>query len=82
MKSPYNWALSDWFHPPVIRSIERVDGKIRINATDNALVSKVVVRVLDAEGHVLEMGEGIRGESDWWDYVCNANGKVTQGGES
>jgi hypothetical protein len=76
VKSPYNWALSDWFHPPMIRSIERKDGKIRINATDNVLVSKVVVRVLDAEGHVLEKGEGIRAEGDWWDYVCNTNGKV------
>ena len=59
-KSPYNWALSDWFHPPVIRSIERKDGKIRVNATDNVLVSKVVVKVLDAKGHVIEKGEGIQ----------------------
>jgi len=76
VKSPYNWALSDWFHPPVIRSIERKDGKIRVNATDNVLVSKVVLRVLDAEGNELEKGEGTRAEGDWWDYVCNANGKV------
>ena len=26
IQSPYNWALSDWFHPPVIHSIERKEG--------------------------------------------------------
>lgn len=76
VKSPYNWALSDWFHPPVIHSIERKDGKIRVHATDNVLVSKVVVRVLDAEGNVIEKGEARQIESSEWEYVCEAVGKV------
>src|SRR3990172_454891 len=35
-KNAYNVALSDWFHPPVIHSIERKKGRIRVTASDNA----------------------------------------------
>lgn len=77
VKSPYNWALSDWFHPPVIQGIERMDGKVRVNATDNVLVAKVVVSILDEEGKVVEKGDARKIESsEWWEYVCNTKGKV------
>jgi len=76
VKSPYNWALADWFHPPVIHSIEREGKRIRVHATDNVLVAKVVVSVLDEEGNVMEKSEAIKGEGDWWDAEMNADGKV------
>jgi hypothetical protein len=76
VKSPYNWALSDWFNPPVIDLIERKDGRIRVRATDNVMVTKVQVSVLDEEGKVIEKGEGIKGKGDWWDYVPRAEGKI------
>ena len=73
---PYNWALSDWFHPPVIQGIERKEGRIRVHATDNVLVAKVVVSILDEDGNVVERGEATKGDDDWWEYVTNTNGKV------
>lgn len=76
VKSPYNWALSDWFHPPVIHGIERKEGLVRVHATDNVLVAKIVVSILDEEGNVVEKGEGIKGEGDWWEVVCASEGKI------
>ena len=74
--SPYNIALSDWFHPPVIHCVERQGPVIRIQATDNVMVAGVEVRILDKEGKIVEKGQGIRGEDDWWEYVPAAEGKV------
>lgn len=74
--SPYNIALSDWFNPPVIHKIEREGGRIHIWASDNVCVAGVEVRVLDEEGGIVEKGEGVRGEGDWWEYVPTAEGKV------
>ena len=34
------------------------------------------VLILDEQGKVVEKGEGIRGEGDWWEYVPIAAGKV------
>ena len=76
VKSPYNWALSDWFKPPVIHQVEGAKGRIRIRATDNVLVTKVQVTILDAGGKVIETGEAKKGEGDWWERVSNAKGKL------
>jgi hypothetical protein len=65
MKTAYNFALSDWFKPPVINQIERREGCIRVKATDNSAVARVRVTLLDEQGNTVEKGEGIRGEGDW-----------------
>jgi hypothetical protein len=75
-KTAYNIALSDWFNPPVVHEIKRQNGRIRVNATDNVLVTRAFVTILDEEGKVKEKGEGIRGEDDWWEYVPAAEGRV------
>lgn len=80
-KTTYNIALSDWFHPPVIHEIKRQDGRIRVNVTDNVLVSRVILTILDEEGKSREKGEGVRGEgpssgSGWWEYVTESEGRV------
>jgi hypothetical protein len=78
--SAYNFALSDWFNPPVIHAIERRDGRIRVEASDNVMVTRVQVTVLDDEGKVVEKGEAVKVDpsthSGWWKYVTNVNGKV------
>ncbi len=74
--SPYNIALSDWFNPPVIHKIEREQGRILVWASDDVMVTSVQVMVLDEEGEVLEEGQGIRAEGDWWEYVATTEGKV------
>jgi len=74
--SPYNIALSNWFNPPVIHKIERKGGRIRIWASDNVMVTSMQVMILDDEGKIVEKGEALRGEGDWWEYVPGAEGKV------
>ena len=81
MKTAYNIALSDWFNPPVIHQIQRKDGRILVEASDNVMVTKVVITILDEQEKVLENGEGTRQEapstgSGWWEYVPNTAGKT------
>ncbi|MBL8102324.1 MAG: hypothetical protein JNM02_07330 [Anaerolineales bacterium] len=76
VKSAYNFALSDWFEAPVIHRIERKDGQIRVEASDNVLVAKVVVMILDDEGKVLEKGNASKVDERLWQYTCVNEGKV------
>lgn len=75
-KNAYNWALSDWFNPLVIQRIEQHEGRIRVQARDNVMVSKVEVRVLDESGDILEAGEARQVDSTWWEYETHAQGTV------
>ena len=74
--SAYNFALSDWFNPPVIHAIERRDGRIRVEASDNVMVTRVQVTVLDEKGKVVEKGKAVKADERWWEYVTSADGKV------
>ena len=76
VKSPYNWALSDWFHPPVVHQIERTKGHIRIRATDNVMVTRVQVTILDAKGKVIETREATKDKGNWWDCVSGTEGRI------
>ncbi len=76
MKTAYNFALSDWFNPPMIHRIERGEGSILVEASDNVMVTKVQVKILNEEGKILEKGEGIRREGDWWEFASHAEGKT------
>ncbi len=75
-KNAYNWALSDWFNPPVIHRVERKDGVIRVQARDNVMVTKVQVWVMNPEGEVLEVGEASQVDSMWWEYLSDTQGMV------
>ena len=75
-KNAYNWALSDWFNPPVIQRIERGDGRIRVLARDNVMVTKVQVRIVNPEGEVLEAGEASQVDSMWWEYLSDTQGMI------
>ena len=75
-KNAYNWALSDWFTPPVIQCIERGDRRIRVQARDNVMVTKVQVRIVNPEGEVLEAGEASQLDAMWWEYVSDTQGTV------
>jgi hypothetical protein len=74
--SAYNFALSDWFNPPVIHAIERRDGVIRVDATDNVMVARVQVTVLDNEGKAVEKGDAMKVSGNWWVFATSADGKV------
>ena len=70
-RTAYNLAVSDWWHPPVIHQIQflRTDGRIRVQARDNVMVTKVEVTLLDEHGGILEQGAALPVEGDWWEYV-------------
>jgi len=74
-KSPYNFALSDLWHAPVIHRIERRKGYIRVEATDNIRVARVRVTVRDEQGMVIERGEATRGKGDWWKFTAQTDGR-------
>ena len=74
MRTAYNFFISDWFHPPVIHSVERRDGRILVEATDNILVARVKVTVLDEQGKILEAGEAVRAEGNCWEFTPQAQG--------
>jgi hypothetical protein len=75
-KNAYNIALSDWFHPPVIHSIERQDRRICVNATDNVLVDSVLITILDEAGKTVEQGQAVQVDEAWWEYVTAMEGKI------
>ena len=56
-KCSYNVAITDWLHPPVIHRIERKGGVIRVQASDNVMVTKIDIRVVDEAGGILEAGQ-------------------------
>ena len=74
MRTAYNFAISDWFHAPEVHRIEWREGSIWVQATDNVRVAKVVIEVRDEQDRVLEKGEGIRQERDWWEYLPQVAG--------
>jgi hypothetical protein len=76
MNTAYNFAVKDWFHPPEIHRVEQRKGGILVEATDNILVAKVQVTVLDEEGKVLEKGEAVRRKRDWWEFPSTTKGKT------
>ncbi|MFN8384388.1 MAG: hypothetical protein U0V02_20790 [Anaerolineales bacterium] len=74
--SAYNIALSDWFNPPVIHKIERKDGRVSVQASDNVMVVKVVVTILNEEGKAVEKREAVKADGDWWEVELAPDGKV------
>lgn len=74
--SPYNIALSDWFHPPVIHEVEWKKGRIRVRASDNVGVAGVRVMISGVKGKIAERGEAVRTPDDWWEYVPRTTGKL------
>jgi hypothetical protein len=56
-------AQSDWFNPPVIHQVQRRDGRILVEASDNVMVTKVVITILDEQVKVIEKGEAKGGKA-------------------
>jgi hypothetical protein len=40
------------------------------------MVAGMQMMVLDEQGNVVEQGEGIKGQGDWWEYTPAAEGKL------
>jgi len=55
-------------------SIASFRGWILAEAADNVMVASVRVTVLDPQGKVLEAGEAVRGEGEWWEFAAQTHG--------
>jgi hypothetical protein len=75
-KTAYNIALSDWYHSPVIHRVTMQEGLIHVTATDNVLVSNVLITIKDEQGRTLEQGEAARISGDVWEYRTAALGDI------
>jgi hypothetical protein len=74
MRNAYNFAISDWFKPPVIHRVERRGKHIRVEATDNIQVARVRVTILDENGKAMEKGECTKGRGNWWTFTPTVKG--------
>jgi hypothetical protein len=75
-RTAYNFALADWWHAPVIHQVVCTDGRIFVQARDNVMVTKVEVTLLDEHGGILEQGEALPAENDWWEYLPSQLGRA------
>lgn len=72
IKSPYNIALSDWFHPPVIHEVVQQAQRVQIRASDNIKVVEVSVMILNEKGKVIEKKNAVQVGKDLWECDCDA----------
>jgi hypothetical protein len=76
-KNAYNIAFRDWRRPPVIRGMHMdFDGKVRVDAHDDVMVTRVRVSVLDETGQPVEWGEAELVMGVWWDYQTTTRGQI------
>jgi hypothetical protein len=79
-RSAYHLALSDCLQAPVIHQIERRDGRVCVWASDNVMVTRVQVRILDGAGTILEQGQAAQPDPihdpQRWEYAAQAEGRV------
>jgi len=69
-------ALADFFHPPVIHSVERVDSYLNIRASDDVKVARVSVTIFDEAGNVLEQGQATQIKDAFWRYEPQQEGRL------
>lgn len=75
-KSPYNFAFGDWFNPPVIHKIEKTGQTFYIQASDDVMVTRVEVRVVNEAGETLAKGDATQTADRVWEFVSDAAGVV------
>src|SRR3972149_411369 len=74
----YNMALKDYMHPPKVTAIEvcgdagQAKKIIRVRAEDDVQVTRIQVRLFDAQEKVLESGEAASDKAGWWTYTIQA----------
>jgi hypothetical protein len=76
-RGAYHVALTDWFHPPVIKQVTAQAGTIRVYATDDVQVAQVRVTISDEQGNVIEQGQAALNGDGWWEYLLSSEGRVT-----
>lgn len=72
----YNFAFGDRMNPPVIHAVERNGNVICVRASDDVMVVKVEVSILDGDGKPLMKAEATQTGEDAWEFVTEMEGKV------
>ena len=60
----------------MIHEVQREGSNLKIHASDSVLVTGVTVTVFGADRKVLEKGEAVKGNADWWEFIAQRSGKV------
>lgn len=61
---------------PVIRRVEQREERILVQGGDHVRVTRVRLTLLDAAGEVLQKGEALRKEGDYWEFTCKCSGQI------
>lgn len=66
-QNAYNMAVKDAFHSPEIQNIHLEDAEVVVRAKNEFRVAEVQVRVIDADGVIVEKGAAVLGRNgiDW-----------------
>lgn len=75
-KNAYNVAVGDWFNAPVIWRIEWNDGHIRVLASDDVMVTRVTVTILNEARQRLEQADAELKLGARWEYQAVHQGLV------
>ena len=75
-QNAYNIALGDWFNPPVVDYIDWDQGHIRVRASDDVMVTKVTITLLNEVGKCLEQGNAELKLGVWWEYQTAHSGLI------
>jgi hypothetical protein len=75
-RNAYNVALGDWFNAPAIHRIEWNEGRIRVLASDDVMVTRVTVTILGETGQRLEQSEAELNQGVVWEYQAAHSGLV------
>jgi len=79
-QNAYNMAVKDAYNSPEIQDLRLEDTEVVVRAKDEFRVAEVQVKVLDAEGVIVERGRAIVGRNgvDWYYHVNSVpiQGKV------
>jgi hypothetical protein len=59
----------------VIHRILQKDGHILVQASDEVKVEKVRVEIRDETSRLLEQGDAVHLEGDWWEYAPQVEGR-------
>jgi len=53
--------------------MSRQAGRIRISATDNVQVTRVLIMIMDQRRQTLEQGEAALANDTWWEYETSVS---------
>jgi hypothetical protein len=85
LQTPVNVAVADFFNAPDIENIDLTEysgnegDKIRITVSDDFAVKYVKVRIINADGSLVEEGEAVLSAGDLWIYTAVQNNENLSG---